>query len=68
MEADREKRKIFAEKLLELANIEAGVIVFSELIVQGSARWEMIVAGFFLFTALYTLSYILLSVNRTTQT
>jgi hypothetical protein len=63
---NNERRKIVAEKLFELANIEAGVIVFSELIVRGAVRWEVVTVGFFLFTSLYTLGYILLAVNKQT--
>jgi hypothetical protein len=55
------RTQIIADKLFELANIEAGVIVFSELLVREGVRWGLVVTGLGLFTVLYTLGYILLS-------
>ncbi|MDQ3828987.1 MAG: hypothetical protein M3361_06700 [Candidatus Tectomicrobia bacterium] len=55
------RTNIIAQKLFELANIEAGVIVFSELLVREGVRWGLVAIGFGLFTVLYTLGYTLLS-------
>jgi hypothetical protein len=53
--------KIIAQKLFELANIEAGVIVFSEVMGRDVVRWELIIIGLTLFAVLYSLGYLLLS-------
>ena len=55
------RTRIIAQKLFELANIEAGVIVFSELLVREGVRWGLVAIGFGLFTVLYTVGYFLLS-------
>ena len=55
------RTRIIAQKLFELANIEAGVIVFSELLVREGVRWGLVAIGLGLFTVLYTLGYLLLS-------
>jgi hypothetical protein len=55
------RTRIIAQKLFELANIEAGVIVFSEVMGRDVVRWGLITVGLTLFAVLYTLSYILLS-------
>jgi hypothetical protein len=52
---------IIADKLFELANIEAGVIVFSQLVVREGVRWGLIIIGLMLFAVLYSLGYLLLS-------
>ena len=56
-----ERRKIIAEKLFELANIEAGVIVFSELAGRGGVRSEVIVFGSVFFVLFYAVAYLLLT-------
>lgn len=55
-----ERRKIVAEKLFELANIEAGVIVFGELVSRGAVRWEIVAVGALFCSMLYFLGYRLL--------
>jgi hypothetical protein len=55
------RTKIIAQKLFELANIEAGVIVFSEVMGRDVVRWELIIIGLTLFAVLYSLGYLLLS-------
>jgi hypothetical protein len=39
------RTKIIAQKLFELANIEAGVIVFSELLVREGVRCGLVAIG-----------------------
>lgn len=56
-----ERKKIIAEKLFELANIEAGVIVFGELIGREGVRSELIFLGSVIFVLLYAVGYLLLS-------
>jgi predicted permease len=58
------RTRIIAQKLFELANIEAGVIVFSELLGREGVRWGLVVTGLGLFAVLYALGYILLSPRR----
>jgi hypothetical protein len=55
------RTKIIAQKLFELANIEAGVIVFSEVLGRDVVRWGLITVGLTLFAVLYTLGYLLLA-------
>jgi hypothetical protein len=55
------RTRIIAQKLFELANIEAGVIVFSEVMGRDVVRWELITIGLTLFAVLYILGYLLLS-------
>jgi hypothetical protein len=55
------RTRIIAQKLFELANIEAGVIVFSEVMGWDVVRWELITVGLTLFAVLYSLGYLLLS-------
>jgi hypothetical protein len=55
------RTRIIAQKLFELANIEAGVIVFSEVMGRDVVRWELIIIGLTLFAVLCTLGYLLLS-------
>jgi hypothetical protein len=55
------RTRIIAQKLFELANIEAGVIVFSEVMGRDVVRWGLITVGLTLFAVLYTLGYVLLS-------
>jgi hypothetical protein len=56
-----DRTKIIAQKLFELANIEAGVIVLSEVMGRDVVRWELIIIGLALFAVLYSLGYLLLS-------
>lgn len=53
--------KIIAEKLFELANIAAGVIVFSELAGRGEVRRDLILFGLVIFGLLYSSGYFLLN-------
>jgi hypothetical protein len=55
------RTRIIAQKLFELANTEAGVIVFSEVMGRDVVRWELITVGLTLFAVLYSLGYLLLS-------
>jgi predicted permease len=55
------RTNITAQKLFELANIEAGVIVFSEVMGRDVVRWELIIIGLTLFAVFYSLGYLLLS-------
>jgi predicted permease len=55
------RTRIIAQKLFELANIEAGVIVFSEVMGRDVVRWELIMVSLTLFAVLYILGYLLLS-------
>ena len=55
------RTKIIAQKLFALANIEAGVIVLSEVMGRDVVRWELIIIGLTLFAVLYILGYLLLS-------
>jgi hypothetical protein len=55
------RTSIIAQKLFELANIEAGVIVFSEVMGRDVVRWALIIIGLMLFAVLYNLGYLLLS-------
>ena len=57
----QDRRKIIAEKLFELANIEAGVIISSEVMTHASVRWGVLSVGLPLFAMLYVLGYLLLS-------
>ena len=56
-----ERRKIIAQKLFDLANIEAGVIVFSELAGRNGVRIGLVTLGFFIFFLLYSSGYVLLT-------
>jgi len=57
----QDRRKIIAEKLFELAKIEAGVIIFSEVMAREAVRWGVVSVGLLLFAMLYVLGYLLLS-------
>jgi hypothetical protein len=59
MSSPNARTKIIADKLFELANIEAGVIVFSEVMGRDVVRWELIIIGLTLFAVLYSLGYLL---------
>ena len=39
------QRQIFAEKMLDLANIAAGALVFGQLVSPEIIRWYLIVVG-----------------------
>jgi hypothetical protein len=65
MSSPNARTKIIADKLFELANIEAGVIVFSEVMGRDVVRWELIIIGLTLFAVLYSLGYLLLSPRST---
>ena len=56
-----ERRRIVAEKLFELANIGAGVIVFGELVGRGEIRSVLVVFGILFFSLLYAVGFVLLS-------
>lgn len=56
-----ERRKIIAQKLFDLANIEAGVVVFGELVGRGGVRSSMILFGSLVFVSFYAVGYVLLS-------
>jgi hypothetical protein len=56
----RERGKV-AEKLFELANIEAGVFILSEVMARETVRWGIVSVGLLLFAVLYLLGYLLLS-------
>ena len=56
-----ERKKIIAERFFDLANIEAGVIVFSELAGRGEVRIGLVLLGFILFVVLYAVGYLLLT-------
>ena len=59
------RTRIIAQKLFELANIEAGVMVLSEVMGRDVVRWELIIIGLALFAVLYSLGYLLLSPRST---
>ena len=50
-----------AQKLFELANLAAGVIVLSQLVAQEGVGWGIGLIGLILFATLYILGYLLLS-------
>lgn len=56
-----ERRKIIAQKLFDLANIEAGVIVFGELAGRGEVRNGLIASGAIFFALLYSFGLYLLN-------
>ena len=53
--------RIIAQKLFELANIEAGVIVLSEVRGRDVVRWELLTLGLTLVAVFYILGDLWLS-------
>lgn len=56
-----ERRKIIAQKLFDLANIEAGVVVFGELAGRGELRSSVVLLGSIVLVLFYAVGYVLLS-------
>ena len=56
-----ERRKVIAQKLFDLANIEAGVVVFGELVGRGDVRSGVILVGSIVLALFYAVGYVLLS-------
>jgi hypothetical protein len=53
-------QRIVGQKLLDLANIEAGVLLFGQFASTQGVQWRLMVLGFIAFLALYVIGYILL--------
>jgi len=52
-----ERRKIIAQKLFDLVNIEAGIVVFGELVGRGGVRNSVLLFGSAVFILLDLLLY-----------
>ncbi|GEM_PF-3839481 len=56
-----ERRRIIAQKLFDLANLEAGVVVFGELAGRNGVRSELVMLGLTIFALLYGIGYFLIT-------
>ncbi|OGK24480.1 hypothetical protein A2954_07605 [Candidatus Roizmanbacteria bacterium RIFCSPLOWO2_01_FULL_37_12] len=55
-----ELRKLYAEKVLELANIGAGATVFGQFLSEKVFSWLITIFGFVILIVGYIISYLLL--------
>ncbi|MBI3302137.1 MAG: hypothetical protein HYZ72_08700 [Deltaproteobacteria bacterium] len=58
-------QRIVGQKLLDLANIEAGVLLFGQFTSTQGVQWRLIGLGFVVFLVLYIIWYILLLEGET---
>jgi hypothetical protein len=58
-------QRIMGQKLLDLANIEAGVLLFGQFTSTQGVQWRMIGFGIVVFLVLYVVGYILLLEGET---
>ena len=58
-------QRIVGQKLLDLANIEAGVLLFGQFTSTQGVQWRLIGLGFVVFLVLYIIGYILLLEGET---
>ena len=54
-----ELRKLYAEKVLELANIGAGATLFSQFLTDKGFSWLLTAVGFVILIVGYIVSYLL---------
>jgi hypothetical protein len=54
---DRELRKIYAEKVLELANIGAGLLLFSQILSEKEFSWQAASGGLVILLGGFLASY-----------
>jgi len=54
------QRKAFAAKLMDVANIAVGALVFGQFLSERGFRWSLTLAGLGLMALLYVISYFLL--------
>ena len=54
-----ELRKLYAEKVLELANIGAGATLFSQFLTEKGSSWLLTAVGFVILIVGYIVSYLL---------
>ena len=52
-------RKLYAEKVLELANIGAGATLFSQFLTEKGSSWLLTAVGFVILIVGYIVSYLL---------
>lgn len=55
-----ELRKLYAEKVLELANIGAGATLFGQFFSEGKFSWRTIIFGCVILIVGYVISYLLM--------
>jgi hypothetical protein len=58
-------QRIVGQKLLDLANIEAGVLLFGQFTSTQGIQWRLVSVGFVVFLVLYVIGYILLLEGET---
>lgn len=57
IQIDREERKIYAEKVLDLANIGTGALLFSQFLTRDEVSWLAAVGGIVILVVGYLISH-----------
>jgi hypothetical protein len=63
---DREQRKLLSEKLLDLANLGGGALVFGQLVTSGRINWKILWLGVVLLAMIYSFSLYLRKIRLPT--